>query len=82
MEQGRLKCFCCIVVGKCVHVYMIHCLQRVPSHSGGNAHAALFSSLGYNNESNCVFAHVHIMRLLLPRCLTHRQRRSEAPLSK
>lgn len=32
----------------------------------GNAHIALLSSLGYNNESNCVFALVHVMRLLLP----------------
>lgn len=64
---GSLKCLCCIVLGKCVHVYMIHCLQRVPSHNRGNAHVALLSSLGYNNESNCVFALVHIiMPLLLP----------------
>lgn len=62
---GCLKPFRCIVVGKGVQVYMIHSLQRVPSHSGGSAHVALLSSLGYSNESNCVFALVHIMHLLL-----------------
>lgn len=43
----------------------------------GNAHVALLSSLGYNNESNCVFALVHIMRLLLSLFPTHSQRRNK-----
>lgn len=62
---GCLKPSRCIVVAKGVQVYMIHSLQRVPSHSRGSAHVALLSSLGYSNESNCVFALVRIVHLLL-----------------
>lgn len=46
----------------------------------GNAHVALLSSPGYNNESNCLFALVHIMRLLLPLFLAHSQRQASAAL--
>lgn len=59
---GCMKCFWCIVVG---NVYMIHSPKGAKSQQG-KAHVALLSSLGYNNESNCVFALVHIMWLLLP----------------
>lgn len=80
MNGGRLfevlLVYCC---GKCLHVYMIHCLQRVPRHSRG-VPTLHFSHLQDTIMSLIVCCSlVHTTRLLLPLFLARSQRRKQAP---